>query len=446
MGVMGVQSLDVIAALPYAAAIYTADRTLRQANDLFWQAMAPVTPGDVHEVCASLDELASHLGLDLSQVPANPQVFGARAVVQLSLAAFPGGGWVLTAMDVTQHAIAERKAERSQKIALIALADLAENRDTDTGEHILRVARLTHEITRWLYENGHYRDQLTEEFRRNVGLASILHDVGKVAIPDSILLKAGPLTAEERAEMEHHAVRGAAILRKATTMLAGSAQFELAMEIAEHHHERWDGAGYPHRLKGEAIPLSARIVAAADVFDALNSERPYKKPWPLEKVMALFAEEAGHHFDPRVVEALAQVVDRRADAHTIPWTAAMSVGHAMVDHDHRILLALVNQVASPGTREDPIAIEFILDELLGYTASHFAREEALMDHIDYPELAEHRAVHQAMLEEVRQLHSRLISFTPSLSDDLAAFLGDWLTRHILIEDHRYRPYLTNGAA
>jgi hemerythrin-like metal-binding protein len=124
----------------------------------------------------------------------------------------------------------------------------------------------------------------------------------------------------------------------------------------------------------------------------------------------------------------------------------MSVGHAMVDHDHRILLALVNQVASPGTREDPIAIEFVLDELLGYTASHFSREEALMAQIGYPELGEHHAIHETMLEEVRQLHRRLLSFTPNLGDDLTRFLGQWLTRHIQIEDQRYRPFLAHGDA
>ncbi|HTH17717.1 MAG TPA: bacteriohemerythrin, partial [Magnetospirillum sp.] len=315
------------------------------------------------------------------------------------------------------------------------------NRDTDTGEHILRVARLTHEITRWLVDNGHYSTHITEDFRRNVGLASILHDVGKVSISDSILLKPGPLDPQERAEMEQHAARGAAILRKASAMLAGSSQFQLAAEIADCHHERWDGAGYPHRLKGEEIPLGARVVAVADVFDALCSERPYKKPWPMEKVKEYFVEQSGRHFDPLVVQGLWEVVEQRTHALTIPWTDDMSVGNPIMDHDHRILLALVNQVASPGTREDPVAIEFILDELLGYTVSHFSREEQLMARIGYPELTGHHATHENMLEEVRQLHRRLVSFTPNLSDDLNRFLGDWLTRHIQVEDQRYRPYL-----
>lgn len=444
MNVFALQPSDVVDALPYAVAVYSDTHDLQHANGAFLEVMARLNPDCGPAACASLDLLAHGLGVTFGQPPSCQCVTGPQGIVELKLTEMVNGGRLLCATDITRQVVDERRAERSQKVALIALADLAENRDTDTGEHILRVARLTHEITRWLADHGHYRDQLTEEFRRNVGLASILHDLGKVAIPDNILLKAGPLTAGERAEMELHAVRGANILRKATAILAGSTQFQLAAEIAEHHHERWDGAGYPHRLRGEEIPLGARIVAAADVFDALNSERPYKKPWPQEKVMAFFAEQSGHHFDPLIVQALVEVVEMRSQAHTIPWSDTMSVGHAMVDHDHRILLALVNQVASPGTREDPIAIEFVLDELLGYTASHFSREEALMARIGYPELGEHHAIHEYMLEEVRQLHRRLLSFTPNLGDDLTRFLGDWLTRHILIEDQRYRPYLSDG--
>ncbi|MCR6631944.1 MAG: bacteriohemerythrin [Magnetospirillum sp.] len=433
----------IVAALPYAVAVFSANGRLQQANEAFFDLMAQLDPTGGPAACDSLEHLGRCLGVGFDDTPTSfsHRVAGQRTTVQVTLTPMADGCRTFSAVDVSQQSLAERKAERSQKVALIALADLAENRDTDTGEHILRVARLTHEVTRRLLEQGHYLAEITDDFRRNVGLASILHDIGKVGTPDSILLKAGPLTPPERAEMELHAARGAAILRKASAMLAGSHQFRLAAEIAEHHHERWDGAGYPHRLKGQDIPLSARIVAAADVYDALASDRPYKTAWPQERVLDFFADQSGSHFDPLIAQALVDVVMARAHAHTIPWTEGMSVGNDSVDHDHRILLALVNQVSSPGTREDPIAIEFVLDELLGYTASHFSREEALMERIDYPELEEHRAIHQAMLNEVRQLQRRMVSFTPTLGDDLTRFLGDWLTRHILIEDQRYSPYL-----
>jgi len=341
-------------------------------------------------------------------------------------------------MEAWISSAAERRAERTQKVALIALADLAENRDTDTGEHILRVARLTHEITRELAARGL---RVPPDFMRNVGLASILHDVGKVAVPDSILLKPGPLDADERRQMETHTLRGAAVLRKAAAMLAGSVQFELAAEIAEFHHERWDGKGYPHGLAAEAIPLSARIVAVADVYDALTSDRPYKKAWPELRALEYVAEQAGAHFDPQVAEALTVVLEARAQARSIPWTTAMSVGDETMDHDHRILLALVNQVSGPGTASDPIALEFVLDELLGYTALHFAREEKLMESMGYPDLEEHRTIHRQMLDEVRQLQLRLGESHADIGDDLTQFLGDWLTRHILVEDRRYASLL-----
>jgi putative two-component system response regulator len=129
-------------------------------------------------------------------------------------------------------------------------------------------------------------------------LGAYLHDVGKIGVPDAILLKPGRLDAAERAEMEAHAARGARILESSSSDLV-----RLAAEIAGSHHERWDGAGYPRRLKGEAIPLSGRIVAVADVFDALTSERPYKKAWPLAEARAHLAANAGTHFDPACVEA-----------------------------------------------------------------------------------------------------------------------------------------------
>ncbi|MFC6050232.1 HD-GYP domain-containing protein, partial [Methylobacterium hispanicum] len=134
--------------------------------------------------------------------------------------------------------------------------------------------------------------------RRQLCLAATMHDVGKIGVPDAILLKPGALTPEERREMERHAERGWRIL-------GGSASpvMRLAAEIALSHHERWDGTGYPHGLAGEAIPLSGRIVAVADVFDALTTERPYKQAWRAERAKAYLVENAGTHFEPRVVEA-----------------------------------------------------------------------------------------------------------------------------------------------
>lgn len=179
--------------------------------------------------------------------------------------------------------------EREREI-VSTLMRAAENRDTETGDHIARVSTYTGLIAEAL--------GLAPTECRLLSLAAAMHDVGKIAIPDAILLKPGPLTPEERTEMEQHAARGQRIL-------GGSASpvMRLAAEIAASHHERWDGKGYPYGLKEEAIPLSGRMVAVADVFDALTTERPYKKAWSPEEAQAHLMENAGAHFDPRIVEA-----------------------------------------------------------------------------------------------------------------------------------------------
>jgi putative two-component system response regulator len=185
-------------------------------------------------------------------------------------------------------AVSVIEAREHEIIALLMRA--AEHRDTDTGDHIARVAGYVEIIARNL---GLETAQI-----RALKLASTMHDVGKIGVPDSILLKRGPLSVDERAEMEKHAERGRRILDGSTSDVV-----RLAAEIAASHHERWDGTGYPKGLSGEAIPLSGRIVAVADVFDALVSERPYKRAWPLERARAFMAEQAGLHFDPHCIEA-----------------------------------------------------------------------------------------------------------------------------------------------
>ncbi len=337
--------------------------------------------------------------------------------------------------------MAEWQVERSQKVAVIALADLAEHRDGNTGEHVLRVARLSHEIARNLDSHGHYRNELDAELLANIGTASILHDVGKVGVPDSILLKPGPLTPEERLVMERHTYEGAAILKKAEALLTGSRQFRLAGDIAAYHHERWDGRGYPEGLAADRIPLAARIVSVADVFDALTAERPYKPAWSREEALAYVLAHAGTQFDPLAVVALQEVLAVRALARNIPWQSTMDIGHPLIDQDHRMLLDLVNQISMASTRHDPVALEFVLDELLAYTARHFAREEGLIAAAGYPQLQEHQQVHAQMIAEVRLLQTRLVWSVDGLGDELHQFLGRWLIQHIMGEDRRYIPYL-----
>jgi putative two-component system response regulator len=177
---------------------------------------------------------------------------------------------------------------------LYRLARAAEFRDDHTGEHTLRVGRLSGRMAQVL--------GLDEEQARLILRAAPLHDVGKIGIPDAVLLKPGRLDANERTVIETHTVIGAEILSGSSHPL-----LQLAEEIALSHHERWDGRGYPRGLAGTAIPLAGRIVAAADVFDALSHERPYKPAWTVREALAEIEAGAGTVFDPEVVEALLRV-------------------------------------------------------------------------------------------------------------------------------------------
>jgi putative two-component system response regulator len=170
------------------------------------------------------------------------------------------------------------------------LSKALEYRDNDTNDHTFRVAKYSRMIAERL--------GLSRQECESIYLASPLHDIGKVAIPDGILLKPGRLDPEERATIETHAEIGERILRG-----SGSDLIKLAGQIAGGHHERWDGKGYPRGLAGEAIPLAARIVAIADVFDALTTERPYKNALPAAKALAILDSERGSHFDPTCLDA-----------------------------------------------------------------------------------------------------------------------------------------------
>ncbi|AWN34996.1 HD-GYP domain-containing protein [Methylobacterium radiodurans] len=195
-------------------------------------------------------------------------------------------------------AVSVIEAREREIIALLMRA--AEHRDTDTGNHVARVSAYAGIIARRL--------GFDPAGVRTLQLAASMHDVGKIGVPDAILLKPGPLTAEERVEMQAHAERGRRILEGSTSEVV-----RLAAEIAASHHERWDGQGYPAGLRGEAIPLPGRIVAVADVFDALVSDRPYKEAWPLERAKAFLHEQAGQHFDPACVAAFLEGWDEVED-------------------------------------------------------------------------------------------------------------------------------------
>ena len=187
----------------------------------------------------------------------------------------------------------------------LALAKLAEARDEDTGEHLERMKRYSSKIAEFLYTDGIYKDKVDLEYISKIERFSPLHDIGKVGVPDGILLKPGKLTKEEFEEMKKHTSYGAEVLRTAEQTISKHKKclFGIGIEIAEGHQEKWDGSGYPLGKKGEEIPLSARIVAVADVLDALTSERPYKDAYPFEQSFQMMVEERGTHFDPLIMDS-----------------------------------------------------------------------------------------------------------------------------------------------
>ncbi|WP_246733388.1 HD domain-containing phosphohydrolase [Methylobacterium sp. BTF04] len=193
----------------------------------------------------------------------------------------------LVALSV-ERAMVESAAREREIIRRLMLA--AQFRDDQAGDHLTRVAGCAIAIAEGL--------GLSKDEANDIALASTMHDIGKISIPDTILRKPGALSAEERQEMQEHALRGYHMLNDSPSHL-----LQLASDIALTHHERWDGNGYPQGLKGTEIPLSGRIIAVADVFDALISERVYKTAWPPEKARAYLEDNVGSHFDPDCVAA-----------------------------------------------------------------------------------------------------------------------------------------------
>jgi putative two-component system response regulator len=195
------------------------------------------------------------------------------------------------------------KLVKTQDVTIIALAKLAEFRDPETGEHLQRMREHARNIAVELQEKPEYREQIDQEFVENIYKSTPLHDIGKVGIPDRILLKPGRLDAGEFEIMKQHAVHGGNAVSEAIRQAGLEKSFlDMGRDIAYHHHERWNGTGYPEGLRGAAIPLAARIAALADVYDALRSTRVYKTALSHGEARRIILEESEGHFDPAVVE------------------------------------------------------------------------------------------------------------------------------------------------
>lgn len=189
------------------------------------------------------------------------------------------------------------RVEKIQQSVISSLATVVEERDENTGEHIQRTSEYVRMLSDAMKADSRYVS-VSAEFLNNVQLAAPLHDMGKIRIPDAILNKPGRLTDEEYAVMKRHSAYGAEIIEKTLQVIEEEDYYNVAKNIARHHHERWDGKGYPDGLKGGEIPLEARIMALADVYDALVSKRVYKEAFSKEKAFEILREGAGTQFDP----------------------------------------------------------------------------------------------------------------------------------------------------
>ena len=336
--------------------------------------------------------------------------------------------------------------EETSKDAIRSLGVASQYRDDDTGWHIMRMTNFAMAIGKAY--------GLPEEQRELLYVAVPMHDVGKIGIADAILLKPGKLTPEEFEVMKTHTDIGVAILTGKDPMIAA------ARDIAGSHHECWDGTGYPKGLSGEAIPVLARICAVADVFDALTSSRPYKKPWDVIEATEWIIAESGKHFDPAVVHAFEtalpeifrirelyrdDIIDPKESITLLPlpsranawveWDDIPSVGIDTIDEHHRYLFDLINDlfevvINKRGVRE----ISRLIKATDAYAKVHFRTEEQMMRHYGYEDIHRQEQQHHAFEAKIHELFEELHANPLIAQFEVLSYLRDWLIHHIRVED------------
>ena len=203
--------------------------------------------------------------------------------------------------------VQNKTIDEMQMATIFSLAKLAQSRDDETGNHLERVQKYCYSLAKQLALNPKFEEIVDEKFIKNIVCASPLHDIGKVAIPDTILLKPGRFTPEEFEEMKKHTIYGAETLEEVYTKFPSNEFLKMGIDIAKYHHERWDGKGYPEGLAGEEIPLSARIMAIADVYDALSSKRVYKEAFNHKKCIEILYEGRGTQFDADLIDTVIEI-------------------------------------------------------------------------------------------------------------------------------------------
>lgn len=248
--------------------------------------------------------------LVLALVTGFQMIFPEALVSSIAVTVFILGIYINT----ENPALCELQHFHSETVMSFAL--LVENRDNNTGGHIKRTSRYVQLIAEELRARGHYSDILTKDYISDLIKAAPMHDIGKISVPDAVLQKPGRLTDEEFATMKLHAENGGNIIRETFRNLGNEEYRKMAFEVARYHHEKWNGKGYPEGLSENDIPLCARIMAVADVFDAVSEKRCYRDAMPLDKCFGIIAEGSGRDFDPLIAKIFLDIRDRVESAHS----------------------------------------------------------------------------------------------------------------------------------
>ncbi len=345
------------------------------------------------------------------------------------------------------------KTEYFQRELLHKLVEASEFRDNETGKHIIRVTEYSVLIAKKL--------NLPDKDIELLRLGAPLHDVGKISIPDSILLKPGKLTEEEFNTMKTHTTVGGELLAE-----TNSEYLNAAKDIALSHHEKWNGEGYPKGLKGTDIPLFGRICAVADVFDALSMERPYKKPWPMDKVINFFKENSGTHFDPEITEFFLNSIDEVLEIKAlyqedtlnikenllvnkfqnqkeefVSWDNSLSTGFTLVDNEHKYLIRLMNNLYDSINRNDDIKrILVAIKGLREYTFIHFRDEEKIMRKYKYSLYDYHVKKHEYFEKKLEEFQNNVMEMPFLVGFEILEFLRNWLVDHIFMLDSKMKEH------
>lgn len=230
-----------------------------------------------------------------------------RALVLIAIAAIFTMLSSRTASLLTALLEKEEQVSHSHNEMVMGFATLVENKDGSTGGHIKRTSTYVRLLAEELRNRGIYREELTDDYLENLYRAAPMHDIGKISVPDVVLQKPGKLSEEEFKIIQKHTIKGGDIIKETFGHLENEKYTQMAYEVARHHHEKWNGKGYPDGLKGKEIPLCARIMAIADVFDAVSEKRCYRDAMPLEQCFAIIADGSGQAFEPLLVEGFLDI-------------------------------------------------------------------------------------------------------------------------------------------